>query len=930
VRPKPSEPLKTCDFLLVEDDILSSFCQSFESVFRSPETPPGAGLALLRVQAMRAMSILLSSSQHARQLQDNNRTLFSLVIEPLCLRDRAGRLLVVSRPPSAPNTDTVTTLGLRWATSLTATFLPGSEVRGPLEHVSLLRHGSRTKHWGPHERYSGSQLVTPIEIAANRFDLLWHVGQRNEGGGGGGYGSGWRMVIAPSATSGPGGRSSRLAVAETLHDMAAVMDLDLPPPGPVTRAWSLNESSEQKGQDPQGLAGGGGSLSVMRVEYAAMPEDPGAKDKDKLTAELWVKLAGGGAGEKGGATEFPVQLVLDEAGGARRGSTRVVVQGDSIFECTPSLGAGGVTVGGGGGGRGGAAQENGNGGGVAEVMALKTEHMCAALRKHAQDCLSTLVVGWLRDGRDVGLEVFGGDTESLFEILEQLMVKDPGHFHQEILPYLKRKLEVALLGPGALPAFLRVLAQRAVRCLQRRAKEDLQQRVLDKMLDQLFPDKAAAPGRVVTITFESEAAGAAGSLEANWVYLTHGATVQVLREEDPSEESMELSWQVLDVLYERLAVLVAGQGSEGGSTSVLDDLLILFTGYLRVQGGAAGCDVRMVHLLTAVCSACTAVGATDAARLVPVLGEAVGVVRRLAIKRHQAENKPNDSPSKLLKALVQASIVGAYAHASLQALTRAPDPSPGPSAPPPTTKAPLDSGADLWKLVVALRALTDDRLGGVSAPELDYFVVSSLHHDRVALLGLVEKVNTVAKARALSEEAVLAMAPTAVLGDGAPPQLAAALAHLQRVNGLLARALRMVDLDLAPQKWSLPNLLVRVRGFLFTAVKMGVWAQGLKHTDQTKGANETLSLNRHVALPLFSQAFQRLHPMDPLKLRRSDRAYFTKLEGEQGIDDGGLYRQSFVDFCSELQSPKLPYLKEPPSKGTLNMNNLCFGGRDNH
>lgn len=30
-------------------------------------------------------------------------------------------------------------------------------------------------------------------------------------------------------------------------------------------------------------------------------------------------------------------------------------------------------------------------------------------------------------------------------------------------------------------------------------------------------------------------------------------------------------------------------------------------------------------------------------------------------------------------------------------------------------------------------------------------------------------------------------------------------------------------------------------------------------------------------VPLFLQAFARLHPLDPGKLRRSDRAYFTKV-----------------------------------------------------
>ena len=63
----------------------------------------------------------------------------------------------------------------------------------------------------------------------------------------------------------------------------------------------------------------------------------------------------------------------------------------------------------------------------------------------------------------------------------------------------------------------------------------------------------------------------------------------------------------------------------------------------------------------------------------------------------------------------------------------------------------------------------------------------------------------------------------------------------------------------------------------------------------------------------FSQAFRAIHPLHPSVLRRSGQLYNTIFLGEHSQDVGGPYRESFAQYCSELQSNALPLLIRTPN-----------------
>ena len=64
---------------------------------------------------------------------------------------------------------------------------------------------------------------------------------------------------------------------------------------------------------------------------------------------------------------------------------------------------------------------------------------------------------------------------------------------------------------------------------------------------------------------------------------------------------------------------------------------------------------------------------------------------------------------------------------------------------------------------------------------------------------------------------------------------------------------------------------------------------------------------------IFSQAFRVLHGMSPKAFRHTERLYKTIFLGEQAIDAGGPYRESFASYTQELQSSALPLLIRTPN-----------------
>jgi len=270
------------------------------------------------------------------------------------------------------------------------------------------------------------------------------------------------------------------------------------------------------------------------------------------------------------------------------------------------------------------------------------------------------------------------------------------------------------------------------------------------------------------------------------------------------------------------------------------------------------------------------------------------------------------SPSILLKSFIEALIVGSHLLVTV-----------GGADVEVVKQAFNGQLGDLWRFTVAMHTLSDKQqlvvVPGLEGGLMDGHMQEALgRSNRVELRGLVEKVNTVAKSRGYDEDKVVIQSFESLTGEAPlPPHLSISFAALQQFNRLLHRSLPYLHMDLVGHQWSLAHLLATTKSYLFTPVKIAIWKHALKITDRTgtSGIYETLALNRQTGVPLFLQAFHKLHAMDPQKLRRSDRAYFTKLEGEQGIDDGGLYRQSFNDYCSELQSAVLPYLEEPWESG---------------
>ena len=149
---------------------------------------------------------------------------------------------------------------------------------------------------------------------------------------------------------------------------------------------------------------------------------------------------------------------------------------------------------------------------------------------------------------------------------------------------------------------------------------------------------------------------------------------------------------------------------------------------------------------------------------------------------------------------------------------------------------------------------------------------------------------------------------------------------LQNLNRCLVSLIAFVDLCMVDKSWSVAALLTSCRELIFEAVKLPVWENAMSSTNSS-GSQFELQLNRQRAakqmrsgLPdhdgrmmAFSQAFRQMHILPPASLRRTDRLYSTKLLGEQAIDAGGPYRDSFATYASELQSCALPLLIRNPN-----------------
>ncbi|CAM9103124.1 unnamed protein product, partial [Ectocarpus fasciculatus] len=150
---------------------------------------------------------------------------------------------------------------------------------------------------------------------------------------------------------------------------------------------------------------------------------------------------------------------------------------------------------------------------------------------------------------------------------------------------------------------------------------------------------------------------------------------------------------------------------------------------------------------------------------------------------------------------------------------------------------------------------------------------------------------------------------------------------IQLLNKKLHTAsMKYIDLCMSEKPWSIAYLLVQCRGVILEAVKSPFWETALSESSESGGQFD-LRLSRSRAIKhsrsgvpdhdgrfmTFSQAFRAIHPMNPGSLRRSGQLYNTIFLGEYAQDVGGPYRESFAQYCAELQSSALPLLVRTPN-----------------
>ncbi|OQR91627.1 HECT E3 ubiquitin ligase, partial [Thraustotheca clavata] len=134
--------------------------------------------------------------------------------------------------------------------------------------------------------------------------------------------------------------------------------------------------------------------------------------------------------------------------------------------------------------------------------------------------------------------------------------------------------------------------------------------------------------------------------------------------------------------------------------------------------------------------------------------------------------------------------------------------------------------------------------------------------------------------------------------------------------------------DRAPT--SLASWIADARGMIFGVVKFELWNAQVVAT-ATPASERTITLSRPKAarsrlldpnrtnpFALFAQAYRAMTTWSPSAFCSNGSLYKVTFLGENAIDGGGPYRETFTEFCSELLSPQLPLLL-PTSNGQHNV-----------
>jgi hypothetical protein len=167
-------------------------------------------------------------------------------------------------------------------------------------------------------------------------------------------------------------------------------------------------------------------------------------------------------------------------------------------------------------------------------------------------------------------------------------------------------------------------------------------------------------------------------------------------------------------------------------------------------------------------------------------------------------------------------------------------------------------------------------------------------------------------------------------------QLRARFAVLKMLSTDYMRVLPVVDLNYSCP-WSISATVGDIsKLFIFQQSKMYLWRSMLGRL-YSEERPQFVILNRHEAAKprktvqsrlthsLFYQLYSHIGLLcDPSSLRRRGQAWMVKFVGEGGHDVGGLYNESLVDICNELQSEGSP---NSVHSQLLPLFRLCPNGR---
>ncbi|EQC27184.1 hypothetical protein SDRG_14987 [Saprolegnia diclina VS20] len=212
---------------------------------------------------------------------------------------------------------------------------------------------------------------------------------------------------------------------------------------------------------------------------------------------------------------------------------------------------------------------------------------------------------------------------------------------------------------------------------------------------------------------------------------------------------------------------------------------------------------------------------------------------------------------------------------------------------------------------------------------------------------LVRYINNVCSARSLTSEALFALSWADVAPEETalvrwpllaklhdvpstePTSLSARFALLVALNKVMLGLLQYVDLVVDDGPRTLVSRLTAARGLLFHVLKRELWdvqvtATGVSSTERLLTLNRPKATRGRLAshgtnpFALFAQAYRVLSLWDATCYRSTGNLYKVTFLGENAVDGGGPYRETFTEFCAELQSPQLPLLL-PTSNGQHNV-----------